>query len=319
MVRITTGNETAKDTKPHKASFVQCQSQHLPLGDIAPYYFTPAQNPNQKTSGIILSAPHSGTCYPLALGLSDKETIHVQRLRRFRTLEDIGTTQLANALYRTERHLLRACLARGVLDLNRPANALDPKLYDGDCPTDGIDGAYGAYISAGYGVIPRLSGTREPLHNGPLSAAYSHELLTRFYHPYHHTLASLLAPMGENGFVIDLHSMPDTAGGKSLPDIIFGDDFGVTLPHHIRPIIDRFMTQTPYSFGWNHPYAGGYITRHYGGKDTPYAALQIEVNRRLFAGRNMQFNSHALDNIAKMLDALITEIETNHLIRQAAE
>ena len=281
------------------------QSHHCPLAEIAPFILQPAQ----KSGALIISAPHGGTYYP-----SDLYPIDEERLRRLRTLEDIGTSYLAQALHSPLWPVLTAQLARGIIDLNRPAEALDPLLYDGLGAQLPPSDHYAPYVAAGYGVMPRLSGDREPLYSPqhlPLSLASAHRLIDHYHRPYHEAIASLLGQcQGQGqGLMIDIHSMPDRSRGKALPDFIFGDDFGTTLPHHIRPLIDHYMAQTGHSFGWNHPYAGGYITRHYGGVKSQHSTLQIEVNRRLYAGSGMRISRKAIAAIARTLQGLISQIE----------
>ena len=286
------------------------QSRHCALSDIPAYEYLPAlQRP-----AIVISAPHGGLCYPHDLYAIDEE-----RLRRFRSLEDTATAQLAQSLHRDHRPVLSATLARAILDLNRPADALDPKLYDTPLKTSLSDMFYEPYICAGYGVIPRLSGEREALHSHPLSVAQSQSLLASHHAPYHKKLAALLSQTISCRLLIDIHSMPDRKTTKRLPDFVFGDNFGQTLPHHIRPIIDDYMRAHGYDYGWNHPYAGGYITRHYGAPSSPYATLQIEVNRRLYSGTNHMVSLPALTQISQVLDKLITVIEQAHSSTVAAQ
>ena len=310
---------------PDKSDLEILQSHHCPLAEIAPFILRPAS----KSGALIISAPHGGTYYPTDLPSdlpSDLEGnlyhLDEERLRRLRSLEDVGTSLIADALYSPTRPVLSAQLARGIIDLNRPAEALDPLLYD--TPFDSLPASdhYAPYIVAGYGVMPRLSAQREPLYapqHLPLSLSQSLALIDQYHRPYHEAISSLLAQCSGQGTLIDIHSMPDRPQGKALPDFIFGDDFGTTLPHHIRPLIDSFMKATGHSFGWNHPYAGGYITRHYGNAKNTVGTLQIEINRRLYTGANMRISHKAIAAIATMLQSLISQIETTKIAPLAAQ
>ena len=314
---------------PDKSDLEILQSHHCPLAEIAPFILRPAS----KSGALIISAPHGGTYYPTDLpsGLprdlpSDLEGnpyhLDEERLRRLRSLEDVGTSLIADALYSPTRPVLSAQLARGIIDLNRPAEALDPLLYDTPFNNLPASDHYAPYIAAGYGVMPRLSAQREPLYAPqylPLSLSQSLVLIDHYHRPYHEAISSLLAQCPGQGMLIDIHSMPDRPQGKALPDFIFGDDFGTTLPHHIRPLIDSFMQTTGHSFGWNHPYAGGYITRHYGNAKSTAGTLQIEVNRRLYTGANMRISRKAIAAIATTLQSLISQIETAQTAPLAAQ
>ena len=196
---------------------------------------------------------------------------------------------------------LIACCCRAVCDLNRPPAALDPHLCEGaDLP---LPTAYKPYVAAGYGVIPRLSAQKQPLYSQKLRPAHWQGLLAAWHSPYHRRLSDLLrraAEQQDDILLVDLHSMPDSPkqAGKSrllplragqLPDFVFGNLHGATLSQtHVR-LIDEVMRQSGYSWRWNTPYAGGYITRHYGLEtdeaegQTPAQVLQIEVNRGLYS------------------------------------
>lgn len=293
-----------------KEEMTHLQSAHRALQDIPPFALITAQ----KAGSVIISAPHGGLTYP-----HDLYDMTEECLRRFRSLEDIGTSLIAQRLTSPTRTIITACMARGILDLNRPAYALDPLLCEGDKTPLPQSDPYAPYVMAGYGVIPRLSGQREVLHQAMISQAMTDRLISQFHQPYHQKLAALLSSARPEGLLLDIHSMPEAAAGKPLPDFIFGDDFGASLPAQYRTLIDEFMRQTPYSFGWNHPYAGGYITRHFGGKDSPHHALQIEINRRLYAGPKMRVSHAAMAQISQMLDRLISHIETAQIDLIAAQ
>lgn len=282
-----------------KSNYEILQSQHHLLTQIPSYEYLSGT----KTANMVISAPHGGFFYPRDLYPLDED-----RLRRFRSLEDIGTSLIARQMHQGQYPVLIAPLARGVLDLNRPANALDPLLFDTALPDLPLSKEYKPYVTAGYGVIPRLSGTHEDLHKAPLSLAKTRDLITSHYHPYHQKLTHLLDACRPVALLVDIHSMPDKSTSKPLADFVFGDDFGVTLPYEIRPEIDQFMNQSGYSFGWNYPYAGGYITRHYGGKDSPYFSVQIEINRKLYSRANGRIDKQAITQIATLLSQLLSQI-----------
>ena len=299
-IKALSNTRVSEKTLMDTSAYEILQSQHLMLADIAAFDYLEGS----KDSRIIISAPHGGFCYPHDLYQLDTET-----LRRFRSLEDIGTSLIAKKLHQHKYPVISANLPRGVLDLNRPATALDALLFDSPLPDLPLDKEYKPYVTAGYGVIPRLSGAHENLHNAPLCLTKTHDLIKSHYHPYHDRLCGLLEARTPAALLVDIHSMPDKTAGKPLADFVFGDDFGVTLPFDIRPLIDSFMAQSGYSFGWNYPYAGGYITRHYGGIERPSFSLQIEINRRLYSRATCRINKQAITEIATLLSQLIAQIE----------
>ena len=282
----------------------------------------------QAVGKSMISVPHGGRCYPH--GWFDDT-----RQARARTLEDTGTDILGLMLAARSRPALIAQMGRALCDLNRPEDAVDKQL----CPKGVFTPAavYRPYIAAGYGVIPCLSAAREPLYSEPFSPDEVDEIITRYHRPYHMMLRDKLEAMLERSshiLLIDLHSMPDPARQfglkkvpalrRALPDFIFGNLHGATLPPGLVKSIDAVMGTQNYSWSWNTPYAGGYTTRHYGmnykktdGKRV--SVLQIEINRSLFLRLNGKagdeekasgyLDSATLISIASSLDRLISTLE----------
>ena len=286
------------------------ESCHVPCADIPDF----EQLTAQRLGGVIISAPHGGCYYPIEI--IDKSD---SALRRFRTLEDIGTSVIAKKLYDSHRTIITASLSRAVIDLNRPAYALDPLLYDSSVADVPSDDHYAPYIKAGYGVMPRLSGDREPLYPAPLPLGLASSLIAQFHAPYHKALANALGALPKGGLLIDIHSMPSHSAGKKLPDFVFGDNFGQTIPHYYREIIDDYMMSSGYSHGWNHPYAGGYITRHYGARKAVHHSVQIEINRALYSSQNGYISDNAITHICDKLTHVIATLEATIVPAMAAQ
>ena len=262
----------------------------VPDDDIAAFQFIEGE----PSSPVVLSVPHGGWLYPKSLVKDDN-------LRRCASLADTGTAELGLMLAGGAYPALIACCCRAVCDLNRPPAALDPHLCEGaDLP---LPAAYKPYVAAGYGVIPRLSAHKQPLYTHKLGPAHWRDLLTAWHAPYHRRLTELLmraTAQQDDVILVDLHSMPDAPKqadkprllplrAGQLPDFVFGNLHGATLSQSHVNIIDEVMRDSGYSWRWNTPYAGGYITRHYG-LDTEQAkaqataqVLQIEVNRGLYS------------------------------------
>lgn len=272
---------------------------------------------------LIIAVPHGGRCYP-------EGWFTPANYPRARSLEDTGTDILGLMLARAHRPGLIAQIGRGVVDLNRPEEAIDSQL----CPdiTQKAPSVYKPYIAAGYGVIPRLSAMREPIYDTPFSQEQTEDILASFHRPYHRILREKLEEMlAENDHIllIDLHSMPDPnrqfqskkqiARQRGLPDFIFGNLHGATLPASLATAIDEVMhhrieNNAAFSWGWNAPYAGGYTTRFYGLEynkqtDRRLSVLQIEVNRTLYLDKHNRLDSAALMAIARLLDRLMTRLE----------
>ena len=229
------------------------------------------------SSPIIVSAPHGGTTY------SDRFLVGADS-DAMRTLEDSGTAEIANRIALDDRPTLIATCPRAIIDLNRPADALDPRLIPSVPPPE--NPKWHRYINAGYGVIPRLSADRRELYTKLPDISELNDRIEAYHKPYHTALQAMIddsLKQNPHVMLVDIHSMPQAKQNqKPLPDFVFGDLQGITLPLGLKNHVNQFMQATPYSWGWNHPYAGGYITQKYGTGAAAIPTLQIEVNRGLF-------------------------------------
>ena len=85
--------------------------------------------------------------------------------------------------------------------------------------------------------------------------------------------------------LIDCHSMPSTAGAKDerpRADVVLGDRYGTSCVGVIADLIERTLRDCGYSVSRNKPYAGGFITEHYGNPAAGLHAIQLEINRALY-------------------------------------
>ncbi len=71
------------------------------------------------------------------------------------------------------------------------------------------------------------------------------------------------------------------AGGPR-PDIVLGDRFGASADCKITRFLKDALSGLGYEVHMNRPYAGGYITEHYGRPARDVHAVQIEINRGLY-------------------------------------
>jgi N-formylglutamate deformylase len=85
--------------------------------------------------------------------------------------------------------------------------------------------------------------------------------------------------------LIDCHSMPGNirvSGSGLRPDFIIGDRYGTSASGELSRTAMRLLEDMGFSVVRNKPYAGGFITEHYGRPAKGLHALQIEVNRGLY-------------------------------------
>ena len=108
------------------------------------------------------------------------------------------------------------------------------------------------------------------------------------YKPYHACLRRLLSRTHANfgmAVLIDCHSMPGNirvAGSNLRPDVIIGDRYGTSASQEVSRAALHFLEELGFVAVCNKPYAGGFITEHYGRPIRSLHALQIEVNRALY-------------------------------------
>ena len=285
----------------------ETSAEILPYHQIPPAYVTGGEANNR--SPLIFSAPHAGTFY--AAELFDLENITAAQL-----FEETGTNALATFLSSSRRPAVIASAARAVVDVNRPATALDPKLHQLSHKQNDV---YTRYVDAGYGVVPRLDVNRKPLHHNHVEVDLAARLIALHHHPYHQLLETQVSKTSRTCpeiLLIDIHSMPDNPFQRQHPDIVFGNIFGATMPEKWAKKIDNFMRESGYSWGWNSPYAGGYITRHFGLSHQPPKAelstLQIECNRALYAPQAKK-PEESFNQLAVFLETLSDRLEKDIL------
>lgn len=230
--------------------------------------------PQHWRSGVIFASPHSGKLYPdefLA-----RSAVPLNELRRN---EDAFIDDLFEACSDLGAPLLSARFPRCFVDVNRAPDELLQSWLGDDMPST-IRG------NAGLGVIPtKLSETCE-IYKKPLNPRFVKGRLVSLYYPYHNALQELIAESSLNfghSLLIDCHSMPGFASmGSRRPDIILGDRFGVSCHPETIAAIEQAFRQLNYTVARNYPYAGGYVTSHYGKPMSGIETVQIEVNRDLY-------------------------------------
>jgi N-formylglutamate amidohydrolase len=65
-------------------------------------------------------------------------------------------------------------------------------------------------------------------------------------------------------------------------DIVLGDRYGTSCNSDITALLEQSLRNSGYHVERNKPYAGGFITQHYGAPARGRHAIQIEINRALY-------------------------------------
>ena len=235
--------------------------------------------PVPQTVPLVFASPHSGRDYPQSFVASAR--LDPLRLRRS---EDSFVEELFAAAPLHGAPLLAATFPRAFCDPNREAWELDPAMFADALPP--WVNTSSARVGAGLGTIARVVASGEPIYAGKLHFAEAEARIEAYWQPFHDSLRGLIdstrAAFG-HCLLIDCHSMP----GSSLParnpaDFILGDVHGTACSPRATRTVETMLLDLGYSVRRNDPYAGGYITRHYGRPREGVHALQIEVNRTLY-------------------------------------
>ena len=229
----------------------------------------------RRQSQVIAASPHSGRKY-----LS--QFIHQANLplHELRKVEDAGMDRLLT-FQPLPSDLILAEFPRSFVDVNRHADELDPDMFS-SLPQD-ILTKETRYTRSGLGVIPSRLGQHLPIYDRLLSQEDYLRRMKGCYYPYHENLAAMLETAKRHGsaVLLDIHSMPSDASKKQT-DIVIGDLHGQSAKPWLTHLAQEFFAKAGFDVRLNTPFAGGYITRHYGRPDQGVSAIQIEINRRLY-------------------------------------
>jgi N-formylglutamate amidohydrolase len=72
------------------------------------------------------------------------------------------------------------------------------------------------------------------------------------------------------------------SGSGIRPDFIIGDRYGTSASSELSRLALKLLEDMGFAAVRNKPYAGGFITEHYGRPARGLHALQIEINRSLY-------------------------------------
>jgi N-formylglutamate amidohydrolase len=278
--------------------------------------------PKELKLPFVFNSPHSGRVYPQAFLAASK--LDSMTLRRS---EDSYVEELFGFVADLGAPLLFAHFPRAFLDVNREPYELDPALFREGLPH--YANTQSVRVVGGLGTIARIVSEADEIYREPLSIGAALERITRLYEPYHATLKALLAEAKEQfGFavLIDCHSMPSSPmadQGVGRPDFVLGDRFGTSCSPDLIRLASGQLKALGHVVVLNKPYAGGFITEHYGRPHEGIHTLQVEINRALYMDEASFEKSGAFDRLRADLERMVktTAIGTSNLSipRAAAE
>jgi N-formylglutamate amidohydrolase len=291
----------------------------------APFETDPFEilRPARRLCPLVFNSPHSGSLYPADFLASSR--LDPVSLRRS---EDMFVDEIFAGVVNRGSPMLRARFPRAYLDVNREPFELDPRMFDGRLPDH--CNTRSMRVAGGLGTIARIVGEGQEIYAGKLRVEDALQRIESLYRPYHHALRDLLEETRtEFGFVllIDCHSMPS---GPHLhaeglkPDVVLGDRYGTSCSRVFVDAAEEALHAAGYRISRNKPYAGGFITEHYGRPPSGIHALQIEINRSLYMDERRQTRSAAFGRTARnmmhLADALGDAARSfSRMMRSAAE
>ncbi|NIZ11478.1 N-formylglutamate amidohydrolase [Pseudooceanicola sp. HF7] len=263
--------------------------------------------PERVSTSVIFASPHSGRDYPADL---------LQRTRlnavQMRSSEDAFVDQLFCCAPEFGAPLICANVPRAYVDLNRAADELDPAVVEGVRRR-----GHNPRISSGLGVIPRVVAGGMPIYVGKLPFAEAEDRLARNWHPYHGALRTLLSEAHrefDEAILVDCHSMPREAldgvarNARRRPDVVIGDRFGASAEGCIVDRIEAAFSAAGLSVIRNAPFAGAYVTQHYGRPSRAQHVVQVEIDRSLYMDEHRIELLPEFEEIAAKIRQAVREI-----------
>ena len=265
--------------------------------------------PAEWRAPVIFNSPHSGSDYPDDFLTASR--IDVATLRRS---EDSFMDELIGHLSARGFPTVRVNFPRSYVDVNREPYELDPRMFSGRLPS--FANTRSMRVAGGLGTIPRVVGDGQEIYRDRIAVDDALARIEALYKPYHRALRRLINKVHQAFgavVVVDCHSMPSIGVSRDeprRPDVVIGDRYGTSCAPLLPDTVEATMRRLGYSVGRNKPYAGGFITEHYGNPASGLHTIQLELNRAIYMDerrreRTARFAQVAAD-FAALADALAT-------------
>jgi len=238
--------------------------------------------PRHAYAPVVFTSSHSGRDYsPAFLAEARLPPLNLRRS------EDSFVDELFDAAPDHGAPLLAANFPRAFCDANREPWELDPAMFLDPLP-DWVNTS-SPRVGAGLGTIARVVASGEPIYSGKLRFIEAERRIQTYWRPFHDTLGRLIADVKARfGYcwLIDCHSMPSTSHVRRLSgrpvDFVLGDLHGASCASRATRFVETCLTNLGFLVRRNDPYAGGYITAHYGRPGNGVHVLQVEIARSLY-------------------------------------
>ena len=263
------------------------------------------RRPAHSVAGIILTSPHSGQRYP-------RELLESSRLNEnsIRGSEDAFVDDLFGMAPAFGLPLLTAEFPRAWCDANREPWELDPGMFADELPA--YVNSTSLRVASGLGTLARVVRAGEPIYNRKLYFHEAEQRIAQCWQPFHAALAGLIAEcQSQFGYclILDCHSMPSVVNRSGQhADIVLGDGHGTTCLPALSTYIESSLSELGFSTCRNRPYAGGFITRHYGCPAQGVNTMQIEISRGLYMNERQLTRKPTFTTIRERLGQFIQNL-----------
>jgi N-formylglutamate deformylase len=252
---------------------------------------------------LVFNSPHSGNVYPPAFLAAAR--LELAQLRRS---EDSFVDELFAGVVPRGFPLMHAHFPRCYIDVNREPYELDPRMFDGRLPS--FANTRSMRVAGGLGTVARVVGDAQEIYDQRIPVDDALRRIEGLYKPYHRALRRLVTKVHRDfgaAILVDCHSMPSIAGSRDerpRADVVLGDRYGTSCVALVADTVETALQDAGYSVSRNKPYAGGFITEHYGNPAAGLHAIQLEINRALYMDERRFEPIASFGRLAGHLDTL---------------
>ena len=279
--------------------------------------------PAEWAGPVLFNSPHSGAVYP-------REFLAAARLdiATLRRSEDSFVDDLIGGVVARGYPMMRAHFPRCFVDVNREPYELDPRMFDGRLPS--FANTRSMRVAGGLGTVARVVGDAQEIYDQRIPVDDALRRIESLYKPYHRALRRLFTKMHRQygaAVLVDCHSMPSSTGNKderTRPEFVLGDRYGTSCTGVVTECVETTLRACGYTVSRNKPYAGGFITEHYGNPAAGLHTILLEINRALYMDERRYDRASGFAGLAVDLELLairLGEIPLDELrpYRAAAE
>ena len=252
---------------------------------------------------VLFNSPHSGSTHPHQFLLLSR--LDIGTLRRS---EDSFVDELIGGVVRHGYPLMHAPFPRCFVDVNREPYELDPRMFEGRVPS--FANTRSMRVAGGLGTVARVVGDAQEIYDQRIPVDDALARIESLYKPYHRALRRLFTKLHRDfgaAILVDCHSMPSNAGHRderARPEFVLGDRYGTSCVGIVAETVEQTLRAMGYTVSRNKPYAGGFITEHYGNPAAGLHAIQLELNRALYMDERRYERTAGFSRLAADMETL---------------